>query len=176
MLSNPEDTIYLRALEPEDLDFIEQVENDSQYWHLSGTQKPFSRYILKQYLAESHRDIYEVKQLRLVISLKADKNIGLLDFYDFDPQNRRVALGVIIFDPKYRQSGYAYTAVKQACEFAQEHLKVHQIYAGILADNHPSIQLFEKLNFKRTGVQKDWVLCQGTFKDQYLYQLINHVY
>ena len=30
--------VYLRALEPEDLDFIFQIENDESLWELSHTQ------------------------------------------------------------------------------------------------------------------------------------------
>ena len=30
--------IYLRALEPEDLDFVYQIENDTSLWELSDTQ------------------------------------------------------------------------------------------------------------------------------------------
>ena len=59
--------IYLRALEPEDLDFIHGVENDERIWEVSNTQTPYSKYLIKQYLANAHQDIYEAKQLRLVI-------------------------------------------------------------------------------------------------------------
>ncbi len=60
--------IFLRALEPEDLDFIHEIENDESIWEISNTQTPYSRFLIKQYLEQSHKDIYEVKQLRLVIS------------------------------------------------------------------------------------------------------------
>jgi diamine N-acetyltransferase len=59
--------ISLRALEPEDLDFLFQVENNTQFWEVSHTQAPFSKHLLKQYLENSHLDIYESKQLRLMI-------------------------------------------------------------------------------------------------------------
>ena len=60
--------IYLRALEPEDLEFIHAIENDESVWEVSNTETPYSRFLIKQYLEESHKDIYQVKQLRLVIS------------------------------------------------------------------------------------------------------------
>jgi len=34
--------IYLRALEPEDLEFVHAIENDENIWHLSNTQTPYS--------------------------------------------------------------------------------------------------------------------------------------
>ncbi|MEX2349435.1 MAG: GNAT family N-acetyltransferase, partial [Flavobacteriaceae bacterium] len=59
--------ILLRALEPEDLDFLYTLENNPNFWEYSATQTPYSRFVLKQYLDNAFRDIYEVKQLRLVI-------------------------------------------------------------------------------------------------------------
>ena len=41
--------VILRALEPEDLDFLFTTENDVTFWEVSNTQTPFSRFILKKY-------------------------------------------------------------------------------------------------------------------------------
>jgi diamine N-acetyltransferase len=49
--------INLRALEPEDLEFLFQIENNESFWKVSHTQTPFSKYILKQYLENAHLDI-----------------------------------------------------------------------------------------------------------------------
>ena len=40
--------IYLRALEPEDLEFIYNLENDMSFWHLSNTQTPYSVFFDKR--------------------------------------------------------------------------------------------------------------------------------
>jgi diamine N-acetyltransferase len=40
--------IYLRALEPEDLDFLYQIENDSSIWQYGANKAPVSRFCLKQ--------------------------------------------------------------------------------------------------------------------------------
>ncbi|HCC29063.1 MAG TPA: GNAT family N-acetyltransferase, partial [Marinilabiliales bacterium] len=59
--------LLLRALEPEDLDFLYACENNTQIWQVSHTLVPYSRYVLKQYLANAHLDIYTAKQLRLLM-------------------------------------------------------------------------------------------------------------
>ena len=43
-------TIYLRALEPNDLEFVYAMENDQSIWEVSNTQTPYSRFLVKQYL------------------------------------------------------------------------------------------------------------------------------
>ena len=50
--------IFLRALEPEDLDFVYEIENDENIWEISCTQTPYSRFLIKQYLENAHKDSY----------------------------------------------------------------------------------------------------------------------
>ena len=51
--------IYLRALEPSDLDFLYQLENNTNNWEISGTITPYSKAVLEFYLENAHRDIYD---------------------------------------------------------------------------------------------------------------------
>ena len=94
--------IYLRALEPEDLEFIYKVENDERIWEVSNTQTPYSRFLIKQYLENAHLDIYEAKQLRLAICTLKDEVVGLIDLYDFNPTFKRAGLGILIQDQEQR--------------------------------------------------------------------------
>ena len=61
------DFMTLRALEPEDLEIMYRWENDSSLWMYGSTMEPYSRYTIKQYIANSDKTIYEKKQLRLMI-------------------------------------------------------------------------------------------------------------
>lgn len=169
--------IKLRALEPTDLDFLYLLENEESIWEISNTTTPYSRYVLKKYLKNSHRDIFDVKQLRLVIcTIENDKNIGCIDFYDFDPKNKRVGVGIIIFLKEDKQKGFAYQSLQLLCTYAFTQLNVHQVYANITEDNKPSISLFEKAGFSKTGVKKDWIYVNGKYKNELQYQLITHVH
>jgi diamine N-acetyltransferase len=55
-------SIYLRALEPADLEFLYAIENNESIWEVSNTQTPYSRFLIRQYLKNEHQDIYEAKQ------------------------------------------------------------------------------------------------------------------
>ena len=99
-------TIYLRALEPNDLEFVYAVENDELVWEVSHTQTPYSRFLIRQYLENANQDIYEAKQLRLAIcNLDNDAAIGLIDIFDFDPKNNRAGIGILIKDIENRSQG-----------------------------------------------------------------------
>ncbi len=165
--------ISLRALEPEDLDFLYTLENNPNFWEYSATQTPYSRFVLKQYLDNAFRDIYEVKQLRLVITTFSGEPAGLIDLFDFDPKNKRAGIGIVIAEEKHRNSGYATEALELLCDYAFSHLDVHQLYANINEDNAKSIVLFEKSGFQRVGIKRDWNYHKGSFKNEILYQLIS---
>jgi diamine N-acetyltransferase len=166
-------SVYLRALEPEDLEFLFQIENNENFWEVSHTNTPFSKYVLKQYLENAHLDIFEAKQLRLIIiDTKTNKNLGLIDLFDFNPKHKRAGIGILI-DPAFQNKGFASESLELLIKYTFSHLELHQIYANITSDNANSIKLFESKNFTKVGVKKDWISSQGNFKDEILYQLIN---
>jgi len=173
MLTLTGEKLYLRALEPEDLDFIYQIENDETIWEISATQTPYSRFLIKQYLENAHQDIYEAKQLRLVMVSNKKENIGLIDLFEFDPKNKRVGVGLLIAERKFRHKGYGKEALQLVCTYAFKHLQVHQLFANIGEDNEASIKLFESVGFQRAGIKKDWTFVDGEFKNELLYQKIN---
>lgn len=165
--------IRLRALEPEDLDLLFSIENRSSYWEVSNTLKPFSRDILRKYIQNSHLDIFEAKQLRLVITNKTDNLVlGLVDLFNYDPQHQRAGIGILILKG-HQNKGVGTEALKVFMNYAFTHLCLHQLYANIPSDNTKSIQLFEKSNFTKIGTQKDWIKSNSVYKDVDLYQSIN---
>ncbi len=163
--------INLRALEPEDLDFLFSTENDESFWEISSTQAPYSKYILQKYIENSHQDIYEAKQYRFVICNAENISIGMIDLFDFNPLHNRVGIGILIL-PKYRNKGYSNEALELIIDYAFTYLNVHQIFANITSDNLISIALFEKFNFKLIGTKKDWIYTNSIYKNENLYQLI----
>jgi len=165
--------IYLRALEPEDLDFIYNIENDESIWEISSTITPYSKFLIKQYLEHAHKDIYEVKQLRLVISNNEEEAIGMIDVFDFDIKNRRAGVGILIKASENRKKGYGSEALQLLCNYCFNHLDLHQLYCNISEDNDASIKLFTAQGFKKIGLKKDWILYNGQFKNEYLFQFIN---
>ncbi len=165
--------VYLRALEKKDLDFLYQLENDTENWEISGTQTPYSKDVLQLYLDNAHLDIYEVKQLRLVICSQDHQSIGLIDLFEFEPYHQRVGLGIIIQDTEMRNKGIGKEAIQLVIEYAFQTLGVKQVYANILEENKPSLHLFEKLGFVSIGIKKDWIRSGKSFKNEILLQKIN---
>lgn len=166
--------LYLRALEPEDLDFIYTIENNESVWEVSHTITPYSKFLIKQYLENAHQDIFEAKQLRLVICSKKNQTaIGLIDLFDFEPMHRRAGIGILIQNTDDRHKGYGSEALQMLINYAFQVLQLHQLYANISSNNAVSIKLFTTFGFEKIGIKKDWNFVNGTYQDELLYQLIN---
>jgi|SRR6218665_454251 len=167
------ENIYLRALEPEDLEFVYAVENDETIWEISNTITPYSKFLIRQYLENAHQDIYEAKQLRLAICKKeSSEAIGLIDLFDFDAKNKRAGVGIIIQNETNRNSGFGKEALGLVINYAFEHLQLHQLFANIGTENKASLSLFTTFGFEKIGVKKDWNFTGTTFYDEAVFQLI----
>ncbi|MDD4426058.1 MAG: GNAT family N-acetyltransferase, partial [Mariniphaga sp.] len=131
--------IRLRPLEPEDIDLLYRWENNREIWEVSNTHTPFSKYILAAYIQNSGKDIYETKQLRLIIETLEHKPVGAIDLFEFDPYHQRAGLGILIHQPEDRKQGYATDAPAGMENHAVRFLGLKQLYANIAEDNTNSI-------------------------------------
>ncbi len=166
--------IYLRALEPEDLDFVYEIENDTSLWALSDTQTPYSRFLIKQYLENAQQDIFEAKQLRLAICTLEGIAIGLIDVFDFDIKNKRAGIGILIKDEVNRYKGFGKEALDLLVTYCFKTLHLHQVYANISETNSASLNLFENNGFKKIGLKRDWSFDGQQFSNEYMLQRINN--
>ncbi|TCN51607.1 N-acetyltransferase [Flavobacterium circumlabens] len=174
MITLKGDSVYLRALEPNDLEFVYAMENDQSIWEVSNTQTPYSRFLVRQYLENAHQDIYEAKQLRLAICQDEDfPAIGLIDLFEFDPKNNRAGIGIVIQNKDNRNQKVGSEALGLLIKYAFHHLNLHQLYANINVGNVASIALFTKFGFKEIGIKKDWILQNNQYQDEAIFQLIN---
>jgi diamine N-acetyltransferase len=162
--------IILRPLEPEDIDLLYQWENDMEIWEISNTRAPFSRYILAEYIKQSGKDIYETKQLRLIIETREGKPAGAIDLFDFDPYHQRAGVGILIHNTGDRRQGFASDALAALENYSLHFLGMKQLWANIASDNAHSLRLFEKAGFTQVGIKKSWLKTVEGWKDEILFQ------
>lgn len=161
----------LRALEPEDLDAMYGWENDTDSWRVSGTVAPFSRHVLSRLIDEQQFDIYATRQMRLVIESLNGTAVGAVDMFEFDPQNLRAGVGIIVALP-YRKQGFALDALQTLERYVRDVLRMHQLWCSIGADNEASLALFRKAGYTECGRRKEWILTPNGAIDEVLMQKI----
>ena len=158
--------LKLRKIEPSDLPFLFQWENDATMWADSDTHNPLSRHDLHQYIENTTGDIYRDGQLRLIIedsqlstfnSQLSTKIVGCIDLFDFDARNRKAAIGMYIA-PEERGKGVGKQAVQLLEDYAFGFLHLRMLYAIISVHNTACSHIYEQMGYTPSSVLKDWTL------------------
>ena len=159
--------INLRKIEPNDVPFLYQWENDASAWADGANHNPLSQSDLRDYIASTTGDIYKDGQLRLIIEVMEENatdqlpstnaTVGCIDLFDLDIRNRRAALGMYIA-PEYRGRGIGKQAVEALEAYATQHIDLRLIYAVIATNNIPCTNLYKNLGYLPSSVLKGWTL------------------
>lgn len=157
--------IKLRKIEPTDLPFLYQWENDATSWADGANHNPLSQKDLRDYIASTTGDIYKDGQLRLIIeeipsSITGNHSpltVGCIDLFDFDPRNRRAAIGMYIA-PEARGKGVGHETLKQLETYAFGHLNLRVLYAIIATTNIPCATLYEHAGYAPSSPLLGWTL------------------
>lgn len=155
--------VRLRKLEPSDLPFLYRWENDANVWADSDTHNPLSEQDLRTYIENTTGDIYRDGQLRLIIEQYEGEQVmtaGCIDLFDFDPRNRKAAMGLYIA-PYARHSGVGYEAVAQLEQYAFAILNLRLLYVVIKEQNTSCLALYRRLNYTQIALLPQWTL-EGT--------------
>ncbi len=167
--------VLLRALEPNDVDLLYRWENDMTLWQVSNTLVPFSKYQLEKYVRSASLDLYQTRQLRLIIEttdqIVPKTTVGMLDLFDFDPFHNRAGLGIMIHE-LWRGKGFAKEAIELFLTYAFSTLGIHNIYCNVAQSNEVSINLFTTLGFNLAGIKKEWLKVKAGYEDELLFQII----
>lgn len=159
--------ITLRAMEPEDLDFLYAMENDRELWNVGCTNVPYSRYVLHDYIANATNDIYRDGQVRMVVDDCRGRAVGMVDVFDFNAQHRRAEVSVAVCSD-CRRRGYGSAAMREVCAYARRTLHLAQVYAVVAASNEASLAMFAKCGFCRGATLPRWLFDGEKYEDAML--------
>ena len=169
----PSADIRLRALEPEDLDLLYDVENDDRFWQFGSTTVPYSRYALRNFIEQSQNDLFADGQVRLVIEAAPEEEhapkwtaVGLADLFNADALHMRAEIGLIVL-PAFQGRHYAERALQLLCDYARR-LMLHQVSVS----NKRASRLFERSGFSPSARLSDWLRTPDGFVDAMIWQKI----
>ena len=161
--------LKLRAVEPEDLELLYQWENNSQLWIAGNTRAPYSKFQIKQYIAQTSFDIYENGALRLMMEEKKTGNsVGTVDLFDLDIHHSRVALGLYVSE-EFQGLGFAKESLRLTEDYVFNFLKINQLYVQIAESNVVSRKLFEGA-YELNGMLRNWIKTPQGFENILTYQ------
>ena len=96
---------------------------------------------------------------------------GCVDLYNYDPLNRRAAVGIMV-SKEYRRQGYALAMLHALHELSTTNYPLHTLFADIAASNTASLALFLKAGYKECGHFHDWLVVNEKYVDSIRMQKI----
>lgn len=161
--------VVLRGIEPEDLEAIRQMTNDTEQEYLIGG---WSLPTTKKHQEDWYLRILGDKQNnRFAIELDG-VFVGLVNLTDIDWKNRCAETSIRLTKEAPRHEGIATDALTTLIRYAFKELNLHRVYATILENNIISQKLHEKCGYQIEGVEREAVYKNGTYHNRYLMALL----
>lgn len=166
--------VRLRAVEPEDVDFMLECEKDRASARWTDCRAPYSRHQIETYALSYDADPFSAGQLRMIAQTcetpEEEKSIGIIDLYDISEKDSRAFVGISIH-PDYRREGYGLAALKELEVFNREKTGLNQLLAKISAKNPAALRLFRKSGYCTVALLPQWHKIGAEYHDFHLLRL-----
>jgi len=164
--------IFLRYPSKIDIDLMMKWENDPITWESGDNKEPYNKQEVTDFIKDG-QDINVNKQLRFMICINENERpVGCVDLYDYNEENERAGVGILIYDKEDRKKGFASESLFLLNDYSKNDLNLKQLFCYILEDNENSIRLFKKVGFIKTGLKKNWRKQGNIWKDELIMQLL----
>ncbi len=155
--------VYLRPVEKEDIPLLRVWMNDPEMRRLTGEVMPVSQSGADQFLERIKND---ENRVWFSVVLRENEHLigetGLLRiFYPW----RTADLTIIIGDKFCWGKGYGRETILLLLNYAFGALGLHRIAIGVVGFNERALRFYEKIGFKREGIQRDGYFNNHCFSD-----------
>lgn len=171
-----EKTVYFRAFEEEDAEFIYKWMNDDELKKMSiGVNRRMCREEVSDWVKARMRD--NRSQIYWAIcSIKDKRIIGFTCLTDIHYINRSACLGGMIIDKEY-QDGFAWIEAHQfVFEYVFERLGLNRIYGESLVGHKQSNLMESVMFFTKEGIKREAYFKNGKFYDSSCVGLLQKEY
>lgn len=155
--------VYLRKIELSDTDNIVKWRNSESVRCCFIYQELFTRESHMEWMKKKVRS-GKVEQM-VICEKNTDRPIGSCYLRDIDRVHQKAEYGLFIGEAVERGKGIGAEVSRLMLEYGFRELRLHKIYARVLADNVISLRSAERAGLQREGYCKDEVCIQGKFRD-----------
>jgi RimJ/RimL family protein N-acetyltransferase len=154
------DTVSLRTVEEEDVEFLRDVVNDPDVRRTTLMTAPKN--------AQQEREFFEEvvsgdDSVDLLVAVDG-RPVGMISLNAVDEGNGVAELGYWIAPDEWG-NGYATDAARTLTEYAFEQRRLHRVQARVVSFNDASARVLEKAGFEREGVHRETVFVDGDHRD-----------
>jgi len=153
--------IYLRPFIKEDIPFLLYWYNDVETRLKTGDVTPTS-------YSEAEKIIDRKSEDRIwfaIVRKSDDKIIGETGLLRMFPAWGTTDLSIIIPDSKHQHKGYGTEVINLLMNYAFGYLNFNRIAIGVVGFNDKALAFYEKVGFKREGIQEEGYYCNYQYFD-----------
>lgn len=155
--------VYLRPVEHDDLLYIRKWANDPEIRRLTGEVTPMTPTGAERFFEKVQND---ADRVWFIIALREnDAPIGEGGLLRMFPAWRTTDLSIIISEKDAWGKGYGTEAIRLLLDYAFGCLNFHRVALGVVDFNERALRFYEKIGFKREGIQRDGYFYDHAYHD-----------
>jgi RimJ/RimL family protein N-acetyltransferase len=155
--------LYLRPFEKEDLVYVRKWSNDPQVRRLTGEVTPMSQAAAEEWYERAKADRDRV--WFTIVLKEGERPIGECGLLRMFPAWRQTDLSIILGEKDTWGQGYGSEAIRLLLDYAFGNLNMHRVSLGVVGFNEHALRFYEKVGFRREGVQRDGYYCDHRYSD-----------
>ena len=164
--------LYFRNFNENDAFDLYQIRSNDKIMEYMDVYKLASAEEARKLIA-SVNEAYEKKQgvSWAIIEKSTSQIIGYFGFWKIMNEHCRAEIGYAL-KPAYWGKGYMSETLKRMIRFAFDDMKLHSIEANVNPANQNSINVLERIGFKKEAYFKENFLFCGKFLDSLIFSLL----
>lgn len=162
--------VILRPYEPDDAQIILDSTNEPVGRWLTGTHNTFTLEQIQRYIANALKA--DDRAGFIILDAQTQERVGEVVLMQIDEDNRNAILRIALFQTANFGKGYGSEALRLVVAHGFEAYKLHRIGLDVFAYNDRAIHVYEKIGFRREGVQRDALFYNGEFHDSIMMAIL----
>ncbi len=170
--------VYLRPVEHDDLVHIRKWANDPGIRRLTGEVTPMTPAGAERFYEKVQNDedrvwfIISLREIGAPDGAPSGAPIGEAGLLRMFPAWRTTDLSIIIGEKDAWGKGYGTEAIRLLLDYAFGYLNFHRVSIGVVGFNERALRFYEKIGFKREGIQRDGYFYDHAYHDFVMMSLL----
>ncbi|MFC3477719.1 GNAT family N-acetyltransferase [Halobacterium litoreum] len=165
------DSVALRTVEEDDLDFVQTARNDPAVRRPLTLNRPANGEQIRTFFENAVCDDDSVSLLACEADGDDPEAVGALALFDEDDVAGTATISYWIA-PDHWGNGYATEAAELLCEHAFDDRRLNKLRADVLVSNDASRGVLESVGFEREGTLREEKFVGGDYEDVHRYGLL----
>jgi diamine N-acetyltransferase len=154
--------VILRRIERSDVPHVRRWYDDPETRALTGATEPLTEAQADKWFEDAASD---PARAWYAIETSEGRVIGECGLLRMFPEWRTTDMSIIIGEKDARGHGYGGEAGRLLLDLAFSYMGFHRVAIGVVGFNEGALRFWERLGFRKEGVQRDGYLHGGAFSD-----------